>query len=56
MDDAFSHPLKALKAALRGPKLEGPMAPELPFDYPADAGAEPLPPTHGRGDRIVGRR
>jgi hopanoid biosynthesis associated radical SAM protein HpnH len=33
VNDAFSHPLKALKAALRGPRVNGPMAPELPFEY-----------------------
>jgi hopanoid biosynthesis associated radical SAM protein HpnH len=33
VNDAFSHPLKALRTALSGPKLRGPMAPELPFDY-----------------------
>ncbi|MDE2449502.1 MAG: adenosyl-hopene transferase HpnH, partial [Gammaproteobacteria bacterium] len=40
VDDTFAHPLKALKVALRGPKVEGPMAPELPFLY-AD---QPPPP------------
>jgi hopanoid biosynthesis associated radical SAM protein HpnH len=33
VNDAFRHPLKAMKAALKGPKLTGPMAPELPFQY-----------------------
>jgi hopanoid biosynthesis associated radical SAM protein HpnH len=33
VNDAFAHPLKALKTALRGPKLTGPMAPELPTIY-----------------------
>jgi hopanoid biosynthesis associated radical SAM protein HpnH len=33
VDDAFSHPLKALKTALLGPRLSGPMEPELPFSY-----------------------
>jgi hopanoid biosynthesis associated radical SAM protein HpnH len=33
VNDAFSHPLKAMKAAFKGPKLTGPMAPELPFQY-----------------------
>jgi hopanoid biosynthesis associated radical SAM protein HpnH len=33
VDDAFAHPLKALKAALRGPRVTGPMAPELPILY-----------------------
>ncbi|MGE4014039.1 MAG: adenosyl-hopene transferase HpnH, partial [Alphaproteobacteria bacterium] len=29
--DTFSHPLKALKVALRGPQTEGDMAPEIPL-------------------------
>lgn len=33
INDTFSHPLKALRVALRGPKTEGPMAPELPVTY-----------------------
>src|SRR5580658_8235670 len=31
VDDTFRHPLKALAVALRGPRVDGPMAPELPF-------------------------
>ena len=30
--DTVTHPLKALMAALRGPRTEGPMAPEIPID------------------------
>jgi hopanoid biosynthesis associated radical SAM protein HpnH len=33
VDDAFAHPIKALKTALRGPRVSGPMAPELPILY-----------------------
>src|SRR5271166_2490245 len=33
VNDAFSNPLKALKAAMLGPRVSGPMAPEVPFDY-----------------------
>jgi hopanoid biosynthesis associated radical SAM protein HpnH len=33
VDDAFSHPVKALKAALWGPRLSGPMAEDLPIVY-----------------------
>ena len=33
VNDAFTHPFKALKAALWGPELAGPMAPELPVTY-----------------------
>jgi len=38
VNDAFSHPLKALKASLRGPKLTGTMAPELPIQYAEGTG------------------
>ena len=31
--DAVAHPLKALTASLRGPRLTGPMAPDLPVLY-----------------------
>lgn len=34
VNDTFAHPLKALKVFLRGPRTEGPMAPELPVRYP----------------------
>ncbi|MDA8052168.1 MAG: adenosyl-hopene transferase HpnH [Rhodospirillales bacterium] len=30
--DAVTHPLKTLAVALRGPRTEGPMAPEIPFE------------------------
>jgi hopanoid biosynthesis associated radical SAM protein HpnH len=39
VNDAFSHPLKALQVALRGPRVSGPMAPELPVLY----GERPAP-------------
>ena len=38
VNDAFSNPLKALLTSLRGPRVAGPMAPELPFEY-TDGGA-----------------
>ena len=31
VNDAFAHPLKALRASLRGPRVSGPMAPDLPL-------------------------
>jgi len=37
VDDAFARPLKALKAALRGPTVSGPMAPDLPILYRDEA-------------------
>ncbi|HWP60750.1 MAG TPA: adenosyl-hopene transferase HpnH [Candidatus Acidoferrales bacterium] len=36
VNDAVSHPLKALRVALRGPKTDGPLAPELPITYLGD--------------------
>jgi hypothetical protein len=33
VNDAFSHPIKALLASIRGPRVEGPLAPELPIEY-----------------------
>jgi hopanoid biosynthesis associated radical SAM protein HpnH len=33
VNDAFSHPLKALKVALRGPRTSGPLAPNPPILY-----------------------
>lgn len=33
VDDAFARPLKALKTALRGPRVSGPMAPDPPVLY-----------------------
>ena len=36
INDTFAHPLKALHVNLRGPRLDGPLAPELPNIY-ADA-------------------
>jgi hopanoid biosynthesis associated radical SAM protein HpnH len=40
IDDTLVHPLKALKVALRGPRTDGPFAPELPVQY-TQAEAEP---------------
>jgi hypothetical protein len=33
VNDAFSHPFKAMKVALLGPRVTGPLAPELPIKY-----------------------
>jgi hopanoid biosynthesis associated radical SAM protein HpnH len=33
VEDTFRHPVKALRVFLRGPDLDGPMAPELPIVY-----------------------
>jgi len=35
VEDTFRHPLEALKVALRGPRVHGPMAPELPVLHAA---------------------
>jgi hopanoid biosynthesis associated radical SAM protein HpnH len=37
VNDAFSHPIKAMLASLRGPRVTGPLAPELPVTYAADS-------------------
>jgi hopanoid biosynthesis associated radical SAM protein HpnH len=41
VDDTFAHPLKALRVALRGPRVEGPLAPELPVTYADKPPARP---------------
>ncbi|HUN27020.1 MAG TPA: adenosyl-hopene transferase HpnH [Steroidobacteraceae bacterium] len=46
VNDAFRHPLKALNVALRGPRVHGPMAPELPVLYSEDSQAQPLTAVH----------
>jgi hopanoid biosynthesis associated radical SAM protein HpnH len=33
VNDAITHPLKAFRVFLRGPKTDGPLAPELPITY-----------------------
>jgi hopanoid biosynthesis associated radical SAM protein HpnH len=40
VNDAFSHPIKAMMVSLRGPKLTGTMAPDLPVKY-ADGARHP---------------
>jgi hypothetical protein len=37
VNDAFSHPVKALMTSLRGPRVTGPLAPELPILYSESA-------------------
>jgi len=47
-EDAFSHPLKALKKSITGPKTEGEMAPDIPRQYEWEDFAKesnPLKPT-----------
>ena len=39
VNDAFRHPIKALLTSLRGPRVKGPMAPELPILYSESARA-----------------
>jgi hopanoid biosynthesis associated radical SAM protein HpnH len=41
VNDAFSHPLKAMWVSLRGPKVTGAMAPELPILYSESARYSP---------------
>ena len=37
VNDTVAHPLRALGVVLRGPRTDGPMAPELPVRYPEPA-------------------
>ncbi len=41
VNDAFRHPLKALLTSLRGPKLFGPMAPDLALNLDSASAAAP---------------
>jgi len=36
VNDAVAHPLKTLAVALRGPRIDGQMAPDLPLNINAD--------------------
>jgi len=59
VDDAFAHPIKALKTAVRGPRVTGPMAPELPFlydDRPPPAVTYPVSEVRRAGLRSDDRR
>jgi hopanoid biosynthesis associated radical SAM protein HpnH len=38
VNDTFRHPLKALMVAMKGPRVTGPMAPELPIQYAEGTG------------------
>jgi len=40
--DAFAHPFKALRVALRGPRVSGPMAPDLPVHYTQQRGGSDI--------------
>lgn len=41
INDTFAHPLKAMRVAIRGPRVTGPMAPELPIKYDRKAHRAP---------------
>ncbi|MEX2481976.1 MAG: adenosyl-hopene transferase HpnH [Gammaproteobacteria bacterium] len=41
VNETFRNPLKALKVFLRGPRTEGPMAPEVPFRYDDEPASRP---------------
>jgi hopanoid biosynthesis associated radical SAM protein HpnH len=45
VNDAFSNPLKLLWVTLRGPKTQGPMAPERPIEYDPSARYTPATAT-----------
>ena len=42
VNDATAHPLKALWRALRGPRVDGPMAPEWPVRYATESAPRPV--------------
>jgi len=42
VNDALAHPLKALTVAIRGPRTDGPLAPELPIRYTRESRGVPL--------------
>jgi hopanoid biosynthesis associated radical SAM protein HpnH len=42
VNDALAHPLKALGVSLRGPRTDGPLAPELPIQYDRESRNVPL--------------
>jgi hypothetical protein len=42
VNDAVAHPFKALAVALRGPRTDGPLAPELPIRYSRESRGVPL--------------
>jgi hopanoid biosynthesis associated radical SAM protein HpnH len=44
VNDTFTHPLRALKVALRGPRTEGPMAPDMPVSPPPQSPSHPVFP------------
>jgi len=49
VNDAVAHPFKALAVALRGPRTDGPLAPELPIRYAREARSVPLAVLDGAG-------
>ena len=53
VEDAFNHPLRALGVALRGIRVEGPMAPDIPLDLqrPAELRLQPARRAKTRGNR-----
>jgi hopanoid biosynthesis associated radical SAM protein HpnH len=42
VSDALAHPLKALAVSIRGPRTDGPLAPELPIRYATSERTAPL--------------
>jgi len=56
VDDTFTHPWKAFKAWLRGPRLEGEMAPELPIRYDPEQFKQEAPGAIHIPVESIGRR
>ncbi|NIR29459.1 MAG: adenosyl-hopene transferase HpnH [Gammaproteobacteria bacterium] len=51
VNDAFCHPLKALRTWLRGPRTDGPMAPDPPVYYEVDAPRQSVEVTLTESDK-----
>jgi hypothetical protein len=53
VNDAVSHPLKALWIALRGPRTEGPMAPDPAISYAVPGSVEVSSPEREEPRRVA---
>ncbi len=53
VEDTFAHPIKAMMASIKGPRLEGPFAPELPITYKQTRSDKAIP-VHVTSDQPAG--
>ncbi len=56
VDDTFARPLKAARVALFGPRTEGPMAPEVAFQYDDEPTARPRLVAKDEGGASCGKK